>query len=274
MKKTFTRLFLLLTTSFLLTHFSCIAQDLTGIWRGYFITDMGDQYKFELQVEHNKTNSISGVSYSYLSTVFYGKATLTGHFNKDSKNALVQEIKTVELRMSGGSVACIMKCMMEYVRSGKEEFLEGTFTSKYEKTDSLRRTYRGANCGDGRVYLRKVINSDFYVEPFLREKINAKENNPPKDTVTKTPSENKTTKTVPKLLNKNIPPKNNTNTTNKNTTTKSTTTKPVVKEKSQAVTKAQNKIKVDSAKKIEDQIVIKDPSKRVTPLPPPTWELR
>ncbi len=44
-----------------------------------------------------------------------------------------REIKTVELKMSGGTTACIMKCIFKYERSGKEEFLEGTFTSKYEE---------------------------------------------------------------------------------------------------------------------------------------------
>jgi hypothetical protein len=143
------------------------AQNLTGIWRGYFITSDFSQYKFELQIKQSGS-LISGVSYSYLTTVFYGKATLTGNFNKSAQSALIREIKTVELRMSGGSSACIMKCMFEYVRSGKEEFLEGTFTSAHEK-DGFG-VKRGDNCGGGKVYLRKVPTSDFYVEPFLRTK--------------------------------------------------------------------------------------------------------
>src|SRR5215204_1922344 len=93
-------------------------QNLTGIWRGYFITDGAEHYKFELQIEQSTKKAVSGVSYSYLSTRFYGKATLTGNFNTGSKWALVQEIKTVELRMSGGSVACIMKCVLQYTQSG------------------------------------------------------------------------------------------------------------------------------------------------------------
>jgi hypothetical protein len=141
------------------------AQDLTGIWRGYFITESFDQYKFELQIKQN-TSSISGVSYSYLSTVFYGKATLTGTFNKSGKSALIREIKTVELKMSGGSNACIMRCVFSYEKSGKEEFLEGTFTSKFEKNGFGAK--KGENCGGGKVYLRKVTTSDFYIEPFLR----------------------------------------------------------------------------------------------------------
>jgi hypothetical protein len=146
------------------------SQDLTGIWRGWFTTESGEQYKYELQIEQTKANRISGVYYSYLYTRFYGKATLTGRFVKKDQSALIQEIKTVEVKMSGGSVACIMKCLFTYSRSGKEEFLEGSFTSMYEKTDPLMGIKRGGNCGGGTIFLRKVPTSDFYVEPFLRNK--------------------------------------------------------------------------------------------------------
>lgn len=154
---------------FLFLQFSqATAQDLTGIWRGYFVTENYEHYKFELQIRQ-KGNTVTGVSYSYLSTVFYGKATLTGTYNKAGKKFMVQEIKTVELRMSSSSQACIMKCMFEYAKSGKEEFLEGTYGSIYEKDGAL--TKRGENCGGGKVYLRRVTESDFYIEPFLRGKI-------------------------------------------------------------------------------------------------------
>lgn len=150
------------------TSFTLTAQDMSGIWRGYFVTESYDHYKFELQIKQSG-NSVSGVSYSYLSTVFYGKASLTGSYNKAGKKILIQEIRTVELRMSDGSAACIMKCNFEYSRSGKEEFLEGTYTSKFEKDGLLNK--KGANCGGGKVYLRRVSNSDFYIEPFLRGKV-------------------------------------------------------------------------------------------------------
>jgi hypothetical protein len=150
--------------------FTVAAQDMSGIWRGYFVTDSYDHYKFELQIKQSG-NAVSGVSYSYLSTVFYGKASLTGTYNKAGKKILIQEIRTVELRMSDGSQACIMKCNFEYSRSGKEEFLEGTYTSKFEKDGILNK--KGDNCGGGKVYLRRVTTSDFYIEPFLRGKIKA-----------------------------------------------------------------------------------------------------
>jgi len=163
------------------------AQDLTGIWRGYFITEFSDQYKFEIQIAQNKTNRITGVSYSYLDTRFYGKATLTGFTNKSNKTALIQEIKTVEIKMSSGSVACIMKCNVTYSRSGNEEFLEGTYTSAYEKTSENEGVKKGGNCGGGKIFLRKVITSDFYVEPFLRDKPVAKKPSTPVVTPKATP---------------------------------------------------------------------------------------
>lgn len=158
------------TSILFLTSFTSHSQDITGIWRGYFITDDGEQYKYEVQLDQTKRNSLTGVTYSYLDTRFYGKATFTGNFTKTSKAALVQEIRTVELRMAGSSVACIMKCRLVYSRSGREEFLEGVYTSSYEKTDPVYGVRKGASCGGGKVFLRKVTTSDFYEEPFLRNK--------------------------------------------------------------------------------------------------------
>jgi hypothetical protein len=206
------------------------AQDITGIWRGYFITESFERYKFELQVKQTGT-SVSGVSYSYLSTVFYGKATLTGNFNEESQSALIREIKTVELKMSGNSQACIMKCLFGYERSGKEEFLEGTFTSKFEKDGFMNK--QGDNCGGGKVYLRKVTTSDFYIEPFLRGKVKPKKvivNKPPVNKDTGTAKVNTEPGKKPVIVNKPPIPKPVSPPVVKNDTTKlKPVTPPVVK---------------------------------------------
>ena len=260
MKKIFTRAFLFLVASFLLTDLAAQVQDLTGIWRGYFITQGGEQYKFELQIEHDKNNSISGVSYSYLSTVFYGKAVLTGNYNKNSQNALVQEIKTVELRMMGGSVACIMKCMLQYVESGREKFLEGTFTSKFEKTDTVQGANRGGDCGDGRVYLRKVITSDFYIEPFLRKKEMTASNTPKANTppvVTKTPPGKSTITPIKKTTAKTNTPLSKNIAVKKNTIPN----KPDAKS-NQTLAKNTPRSKADSIKKIDVNTSVDDISKK------------
>lgn len=202
-----------------------LSQNLTGIWRGYFITESGETYKYELQIAQSKTNRLSGVSYSYLDTRFYGKATLSGSFTKANASALVQEIKTVEVKMSAGSFSCIMKCLLNYSKSGREEFLDGTFSSAYEQSSTSLGIKRGGNCGGGTISLRKVPTSDFYIEPFLRDKI--KTDTPNKKPIASTPvkPKPKTQTTVTKPQAKTVKPPVKTNSTAKNTITKNTTTK-------------------------------------------------
>lgn len=157
------------------------SQDVTGIWRGYFnqveyvkdpdgkkIAIPRERYKFEVQLDQNN-NLMKGVTYSYLSTVFYGKAVATGTFNAKTKKVVIDELKIVEVKMSGFDEACIMQCFLQYSKSGDEEFLEGTYTSMNVKDST--------NCGRGTVFLRRVVNSDFYKEPFLVNKEKAV--NPP-----------------------------------------------------------------------------------------------
>jgi hypothetical protein len=221
--------FVLTVLSFL-PFFSVLsfAQNVSGIWRGYFITDDGDQYRFEIQMEQKNT-SLSGVTYSYQDKRFYGKCTMTGNFSNASGNALIQEIKTIEVKMAMYSSACIQKCLLTYTKSGNEEFLEGTFSSIIEKTDTIRGTRRGDDCGGGKMVLRKVPTSDFYVEPFLRKKNSPVNNNPP--LVKNNPATNNTTtktNTKPTITT----PKKNTSTNSKGNTV-------LIKPKTDTVKKAE-----------------------------------
>ena len=170
------------------TQFSLSAQDLTGIWKGYFISDGGEYYKLEFQVSQSNSFGVTGVSYSYLDVRFYGKATMTGSFIKASSSFKIREIKTVEVKSSMGGATCIMNYNFKYSRSGKEEFLEGTYLGKFETKNMTNPPASWGDCGGGKVFLRKVTSSDFYVEPFLRNKIKTTPviyNKPPvkKDTV-------------------------------------------------------------------------------------------
>lgn len=164
-----------------LISFSVQAQDLSGIWRGHFRSANGrmlqmlgedDRYKFEVQLDQRNKN-FKGVTYSYKTTVFYGKAVCNGTINPSTKKVFLEELKIVEVKMVGGD-ACIMTCFLQYSKSGDEEFLEGTYSSINEKDST--------NCGKGTVFLRKVTTSDFYKEPFLiaKEKEQAeKKKSPP-----------------------------------------------------------------------------------------------
>src|SRR5574338_566023 len=86
------------------------AQDLTGIWRGYFFSGVGfykQQYKYEVQIDQLKNKALQGVTYSYRTTVFYGKADLHGIYMDKTKNVIIKEDSLLEVRMAGASVACV-----------------------------------------------------------------------------------------------------------------------------------------------------------------------
>jgi hypothetical protein len=150
--------------------FCTFAQEITGIWQGHFRSNLSaarnsifdERYRFEVQIaQQNKV--FQGVTYSYLSSFFYGKAEAAGTINVRTGKVLLQEGKLLEVRNSAGEV-CVMTCFLQYSKSGDEEFLEGTYTSMNIRDSS--------NCGRGTVFLRKVPNSDFYEEPIVinREK--------------------------------------------------------------------------------------------------------
>ncbi len=159
------------TLIFILSSFIASAQDITGIWRGYFVqkdfdpmtgTFVEDRYKYEVQINLLSNNALEGVTYSYHTTTFYGKASLQGIFTKQSKNILLKELRMLELKISGMSEPCLMTCYLDYVRNGKKEILKGDYTSQNIKNKKA--------CGDGIVYLEKVPDSDFGKEDFLLKK--------------------------------------------------------------------------------------------------------
>ncbi len=171
-----------------------MSQDLTGIWRGYFVTESGEQYRLEFQVEQAKSKTVTGVSYSYLDTRFYGKATMTGNFAVKNGSFTIQELRTVEVRNLGNGGTCLMNYKFAYVTSGREEFLEGSYVGKTEDRTNPKNDGKWGDCGGGTVFLRKVTTSDFYLEPFLR-------NTTPKNTDTLV------AKAEPKVVPKTVPKK-------------------------------------------------------------------
>jgi len=255
MERFFLRPLLSISAVFFIFNFSA-AQDLTGIWKGYFITDVGEQYKLEFQIKQDNPSSVTGVSYSYLDVRFYGKATMTGSMDRSEKKFQIQELRTVEVKSLGGGGTCLMKYIFTYDRSGKEEFLEGTFVGKSEDRQNPKNNGDWGNCGGGKVYLRRVQNSDFYVEPFLRDKPVVK-----KDTAA-------TVTTSPPPVVKKAPPKTNPTTTKKKTSTVKKPTTSVKKNTSTVKTKPVIiNPKTDSTKKTT-QPEIKNPvaaKKTITP---------
>ena len=156
--------------SLLLLSFTANAQKLTGIWRGYFSSSNGvyregvkeETYKYEIQIDQQSNNGILGVTYSYKSTVFYGKAELQGIFTTSSKSLIIKETKLVDLKIGDKSEPCLMTCYLDYIKMGKMEILEGNFISTNVKDKG--------DCGSGKIYLERVNESDFKKEGFLTKK--------------------------------------------------------------------------------------------------------
>lgn len=144
------------------------AQNITGIWKGYFVQNIfgfaEDKYKFEVQVEQLPNNALNGVTYSYKTTVFYGKAEAKGIHTKKTNNILLNEIKLVDLKISDQSQPCLMTCYLEYAKMGDIETMTGTYSSRNLKS--------GSDCGSGKVYLEKSTITDFYKEDFLVKREN------------------------------------------------------------------------------------------------------
>ena len=152
------------------------SQNITGIWRGYFVQNafhlrsggiVEDKYKYEIQLNDLPNDAIEGVTYSYKTTLFYGKAASQGIYSRKAKTLLLKETKMTELKMSDQSVACLMTCYLDYSKSadGTKETLTGNYTS----TNELNK----AECGSGTVYLEKVTTTEFEKEDFIIKKENA-----------------------------------------------------------------------------------------------------
>jgi predicted CopG family antitoxin len=179
------------------------AQDITGIWRGYFYQGYGayrQQYKYEVQINQlngkrgpGNAKAIKGVTYSYRLTSFYGKANFVGIYNDETKEITLKEDTLVEVKMEGESFSCLMTCYLAYQKTGNTETLQGSFSSVVSK--------KGTDCGSGSVYLERVQESDFHKEAFLMKK-------KPGESVTETTTKNPAPATA-KTDTALIRPKNN-----------------------------------------------------------------
>jgi hypothetical protein len=244
-----------LLVAFILACTFIRAQDLTGIWRGYFNSGYGyfkQQYKYEVQINQLGNNAsqkgVQGVTYSYHSTVFYGKATLQGIYDSKNKSITIRETQLVELKIADKSEPCLMTCYLDFRKEGSTEILEGTFTSVNVKSKT--------DCGSGYVYLEKVLESEFHKEDFLLKKQNTTppvaKSKPPINTTPKDQQATTQKKTAPPVVKKSDP-------------SPSTKNKPTTKSNSGTALKNQ------SPKKQSDRTdsIVKSKPATVPPVTPP-----
>jgi hypothetical protein len=240
--------------------------DYTGVWQGKFYDNSSfvvdnDPYKFEVQIAQ-KGKSVEGVTYSYLNTSFYGKASHNGYIKTDGRKMVFIETRLLELRSSSG-LACLMTCNVRYYKQGNEEFLEGTYTAVDNNS--------GSPCPGGYVKLRKVVRSDFKIEPEVKKRLEEikklaapkpKITPPVKTTPKINPPVKKNTPVKPPVKKMVPPAKKNTPPIVKNTPKKDT-----LKPKPPVVKKVIPPVKKDTLPKI---VVVTPPPKKDTPriIPP------
>ena len=144
-------------------------KNITGIWKGHFLQNgfgIGeDRYRFEVQIGDMDKHELKAVTYSYKTTVFYGKAEAIGIFTSNTNNVIIKETKLVDVKIADqSSGACLMTCYLDYDKIGKNETLTGTYTSVMMKDKS--------DCGSGKIFLEKNPVSDFYKEDFVVKREN------------------------------------------------------------------------------------------------------
>jgi hypothetical protein len=186
---------------FFLSVSSLHAQKITGIWRGYFVSGIGigqQQYKYELQILESSNGALKGVTYSYKTTVFYGKSSAHGIYTSKTKNIILKEDKLLEVKLTDKSEPCLMTCYLDYTKAGSLEVLQGTFTSFTLKAKN--------DCGSGTVYLEKVKESEFKKEDFLVKKTPIKPE-PKTPTVSANTNKNPTTTNKGKTITRPVPKK-------------------------------------------------------------------
>jgi hypothetical protein len=164
-------------------------------------------YKYEVQIDEKTDKSVKGVTYSYKSTIFYGKASMQGIYTPVSKTLIIKETGLIELEIGDKSQPCLMTCYLDYSKMGKLEVLQGSFISVNLKDKG--------DCGSGKVYLERVTKSDFKPEDFLLKKKPTDTTNQTKSTK---PSATGTTATK-SLSTESAKSKTTANTSNKVTNT-------------------------------------------------------
>lgn len=152
------------------------SQNITGIWRGVFyernlkgkknLKNENDQkFNFEVQINQKDESQIEGITYSYKTKEYYGKASFRGTRNSKLNKIYIVEQNMLDVQVDDKSDICIMNCVLNYSNKDGKEYLTGKFVSK----NSIRKI----ECSTGDVFLEKVWTSDFKKEKFLeRKKLN------------------------------------------------------------------------------------------------------
>ena len=130
------------------------AQDITGAWSGYFITDKAmagysDTFRFGIRIEKNKRGKFTATTLSHQG-VFYAEASARVSFNNEDHTYNIDEKRLIRASPESNIASpCLMFCTLSYSKTEIGEELTGNFRS--HSTGKSR-----MDCGGGSIYLRKL----------------------------------------------------------------------------------------------------------------------
>jgi len=135
---------------FMMGYFSAAqAQNLTGKWVGYFTTNAGIMYAYEVNIEDDGNANLNATTFTKFSNSNSAKASAKGVFTKSSKLVSILETKFDQITVAPNTQVCLMQNYLTYYNINGREILQGTYISNNVsgKTD----------CGTGTVVLTKEI---------------------------------------------------------------------------------------------------------------------
>ena len=138
---------------FLLFYTELAAQELTGVWKGYFYTYGNKQfqdiqlYEFEVHLIQLDSNTLQMITTTFQKEKFYCQANAKGTYNFNTKQIIINEYELNDIKYIDKKNACLMKCVLTLSTEKNEKILKGDFTSKNNYTNS--------ECGKGSVHLEK-----------------------------------------------------------------------------------------------------------------------
>ena len=138
---------------FLLFYTELAAQELTGVWKGYFITFSNkpfqdiQTYEFEVHLLQLDSNTLQMITISFQKEKFYCQANAKGTFNRKTKQIIINEYELNDIKYVDKKNACLMQCVLTLSTEKNKKTLKGEFNSKNNYTNS--------ECGKGFVSLEK-----------------------------------------------------------------------------------------------------------------------
>jgi hypothetical protein len=126
------------------------AQNLTGKWVGYFTTNTGLSYPYEINLQDDGNSNLAATTFTKFSGTSSAMALAKGIFSKQTKLASIIETKFDQVRLAPNTQACLMSNYLTYSNIKGKEILQGTYLSN---------SLSGSNdCGSGTVNLTKEIS--------------------------------------------------------------------------------------------------------------------